>query len=42
VGGVVKHVPYEVNVVPESLFRFSDDEESGPQTFLEGLIDTSG
>jgi hypothetical protein len=43
VGGVVKHVPYEVAVVPESLFcvRPSDDE-SGPQTFLEGLIDTSG
>jgi hypothetical protein len=42
VGGPVKHVPYEVPVVPESLFRFSEDDESGPQTFLEGLIDTSG
>ena len=42
VGGPVKHVPYEVPVIPESLFRFSEDDESGPQTFLEGLIDTSG
>jgi hypothetical protein len=42
VGGVVKFVPYEAPVVPESLFRFSEDDESGPQTFLEGLIDTSG
>ena len=43
VGGVVKHVPYEAPVVPESLFcvRPSDDE-SGPTTFLEGLVDTSG
>jgi hypothetical protein len=42
VGGVGKHVPYESPVIPESLFRFSDDDESGPTTFLEGLIDTSG
>jgi hypothetical protein len=42
VGGPAKHTPYEVPVVPESLFRFSEDDEAGPQTYLEGLIDTSG
>jgi hypothetical protein len=38
----VKPNPYEVAVVPEAIFRFSDEEEAGPKTFLEGLIDTSG
>jgi hypothetical protein len=42
VGGVAKHVPYEAPVIPESLFRFAGEDESGQQTFLEGLIDTSG
>jgi hypothetical protein len=42
VGGSVKPNPYEVAVVPEAIFRFSDEEEAGPKTFLEGLIDTSG
>lgn len=42
VGGSFKPSPYEVGVVPESLFRFSDDEESPTKTYLEGLIDTSG
>lgn len=42
VGGSVKPNPYETPVVPESIFRFADDDETGAKTFLEGLIDTSG
>ena len=42
VGGSVKPTPYETPVVPESIFRFADEDEAGPKTFLEGLIDTSG
>lgn len=43
VGGPTKQPPYEVPVVPESLFCVRPgDDESGPMTYLEGLIDTSG
>lgn len=43
VGAIPKPQPYEVPVVPESLFNVRPcDDEAGATTFLEGLIDTSG
>ncbi len=42
VGGKVKQDPYEVQVLPESLFAFSEDEESPLKGFLESLMDSSG